>query len=871
MKLFDAKWKIWTFALVSSVVLLVGGYIGAKRYAWPKVKEWRIDRMNKVARDFLAQDDPANALLSARKTLQVSQDNVEAWRIAVAAAKKRQTPDVLFYQQNLATREPTKENYLELMRLALQFNAFQVAGQGIEALAKKAGDDPEFHALAARTYLRTGRTLPAKFHLVALTQLRPTDRTAQLDLAELEVADDPERKDRALRARVRGLADDPALRVRALTLLLKESIKANLRVETSELMTRLQAVPDLGVNERLLLLEAAGVVGGSALTLNLDRLQGEVADKPTDVVRVMEFLSRTNQGEKAVAWYATLPDATKKDEEVKRIVADVLLARRDWAALEAHLKTGSWPEREFLRQALLAYTYRTQARSAEFAEAWKAAVVAIGSDPAKSPVRARLLLQRAEQWKWLHERYDVVWKLFSLNPANVTVRLALAAWEHRQGNTANLNKLYARLIEIEPRDQVARNNFAYTSLLLDSNLARAGLIAAEHAAAFPDDPYLTTTYSFALFKQGKAAEALEKIEKLSPAELSEPDRMLLHAAYLARVGETSRAAELMKGIDLRRLLPEERRLGENTLLEISRRERSQGDQTRLAAIKQAHGTDGGPSGWIALVSSATRETASVDMQLADSLYASADWNGLHTMLRATDWKADDYLRLALISYVARMRDDAIQNRESWRQAVLATERNVARIQNLQALTTHWNWPAERMETVSLLYERNPTDKALLAELTKHYREAKRTRELMRIVTLYVGRTSDATDEAVAQAYYSLLGDTSVARAHVVAKTNFDATPTDVTRRLVHAFSLWKQKRAAEANTLLAELKADATSELVPIALVRAAIQADMNLLEEAQASLQAFNTETALPEEAALAARISAQLAKAAELAKSAK
>lgn len=865
MKLFDAKWKIWTFALVVSAILLVGGYAGAKRYAWPKMKAWRIERMNKVAREFLAKDDPANALLSARKTLQVSQDNIEAWRIAVAAAKKRQSSDVLFYQLNLAKREPTKANYLELMRLGLQFNAYSYAGQGIEALAKKAGDDPEFHALAAQTYLRTGRTLPAKFHLVALTQLKPTDRAAQLDLAELEVADDPERKDRALRARVRSLADDPALRVRALTLLLRESIKANLRVETGEIMTRLQAVPDLGVNERLLLLEAAGIVGGSALTLNLDRLQAEVAGKPTDVVRVMEFLSRTSQQEKAIAWYATLPDETKKDEEVKRVVADAYLVRRNWPALEAHLKTGSWPNREFLRQALLAYTYRTQARSAEFSEAWKAAIVAIGNDPVKGRHNAALLLQRSEQWKWLHERYDVVWKMFSLNPANFSVRQALIAWERRQGNTANLNKIYARLIEIEPRDQVARNNFAYTSLLLDSNLARAGLIAAEHAAAYPDDPYLTTTYAFALFKQGKAAEALAKLETLSPAELSESERMLFHAAFLARVGETSRAAEIMKGIDLRRLLPEERRLGENAMLEIARRERSQGDETRLAAIKQAHGADGGPSGWLALVSAPTREAATVDMQLADSLYAAADWTGLHAMLRATDWKTEDYLRLALLSYVARGRDDALQSRESWRQALVAAERDVARAQNLQALATQWNWPTERIETVNILYERLPTAKPLLTELVKHYREAKRTREIQRVLTIYVSRTGDATDEAVAQAYYSILTDTSVARAHVVAKTNFEATPTDVTRRLVHAFSLWKQKRAAEANALLTDIKGEATSELVPIALVRAAIQADMNLLEEAQASLKAFNTETALPEESALAGKISAQLAKAAK------
>jgi cellulose synthase operon protein C len=866
MKFLPKKWQRWTVALLATMMFLAGGYVVARKYAWPTVKGWRVQRMNAVAREFLAKDDPANALLSARKTLQASQDNVEAWRIAVAASKKRDDPDVTFYQQNLAQRDPTKENYLELMRLGLKYNRYPYVGEGIKAIAKRANDDPEFHSLAAQTYLRTGKTLPAKYHLLALTQLRPTDRVAQLDLAEIEIAADPDRKDRALRARVRGLADDPALRVRALVLLLRESVKANLRVETGELMTRLQAVPDLGVNERLLLLEAAGIVGGNTLTtLNLDKLQSEVADKPQEVIRVVEYLARTGQHERTIAWYAALPEETKKDEDVKRVTADALLARGDWSALESHLKTGSWPTREFYRQALLAYAYKNQARPAEFAEAWKAAIVAVGTDPNVAGNKAKILLAKAEQWKWVHERYDVVWKLFSLNPANLPVRQALLIWEKQQGNTANLNKLFARVIDIEPRDQMARNNFAYTSLLLDANLSRAALIAAEHYAARPDDPFIVTTYAFSLFKQGKAAEALAKLETLSAAELSEPDRMLHRAVFLARVGEISRATEIMKGIDQRRLLPEERRLIENAKIEIARRERTQVDETRLTAIKQAQGAEGGANGWLALVLAPTREAATVEMQLADSLYAAADWTALHTMLRSKDWKSEEYLRLALLSYVGRMRDDNLQTREYWRQALAATNREVTRAQNLEALATAWKWPAERIEAVNVLYERNSRDEALLKELLTYYREAKRTRELVRVLTLNVSRTSDTTAEAVALAYYSLLTDVNAARAHVVAKDAYDAAPEDGSRRLVHAFSLWKQKRTAEANALVTGLNGVTTSELVPVALLRAGIQADLGLLEEANSNLKAFNTDTALPEEAALASKIAAQLAKAAE------
>jgi cellulose synthase operon protein C len=865
MKFFDAKWKRWTFASVLTVGLLVGGAVGGKRYLWPKIKSWRIERMNGEAREFLAKGDANNALLTARKTLQTSQENVEAWRIAVAAAKTRQTNEVLYYQQNLARLDPTKENYLELIRLCIRYNAFGPAMEAIKNVAKNANDDPEFHSLASQVYLRAGRKVAAKFHLLALTQLKPTDRAAQLDLAELQMADDPGRKDTGLRARVLLLADEPALRKRALTLLLRESISAKLRVETGELVGRLQAVPELGIAERLLLLEGATMTEGPLSPTILQQLQTEVSKEPIDVVRVMDFLARSGQGRQAVAWFPSLPEETRKDENVRRTVAEILLTLRDWRALEAHLKSGTWPTLEFVRQALLAYTYRAQQRPSDFAEAWKATLLAIGSDPIKDPQKAGYLLSRVEGWKWVTERYDVVWKLFTLVPTNAQFREALMTWERRQGNTANLNKIFARHVEVEPTSALARNNLAYSSLLLDSNIARMGVIAAELAASFPDNPYFVTTHAFALFKQGNAAEALKRLEALSATELSAPERMLLRAVFLARTGETARAAELMKGIKLQPLLPEEQRLGEGVFLEIARRERTQGDKNRLVELQQKQGTDAGGAGWLALLTPEARAAATVEMQLTEPLYASGNWAGLQTALRTVDWKNDNYLRLALQAYASRMRGDSLQSRDTWKQALASADRNPVRVQNLQNLTIQWNWNQERFETINSMFERAPTDRNLVAELLKHHRETKRTGEMVRVLTAHVGRTSDNTAEAVALAYYSLLTDANLSRAHVLAEKTFTAAPDDVSRRLAYAFSLLKQRRAAEAQTLLAEIKAGESSDLAPVSLVRAAVQAELGAFEEARASLALFDSTTALPEEAALAARIALQLSREAE------
>lgn len=854
MKFALKRWKRWLLGSLLAVALLGGGYYVARHLAWPAFKDWRIARMNRDGRAFLAAGDPANALLTARKSLQSSTRNPEGWRLAVASSLARSRPEAVWYQENLSKEEPTRENRLELMRLALRFEVPGYAFGAMKALEGEARSDPEFHRLAAQVYARTGQLAEARSHLTALTALSPDDRAAQFDLAEIQLAADPARKDAALRARVLGLADDPGLRERALTLLLRDNLAGKVTAGTAELVRRLQLTPDLGVPGRLLVIEGLFLLGRPEAASLLAQLQAEVPGQPADVVRVLDFFTRTGRAEQAQPWVATLPAATRQDEDVQRLVAEALLTRRDAAGLEAYLRGGHWANRDYLRAALLAHAYRDLGRSADFAEAWKLALVSGGSDLR----RATALLARADEWKWVTERHEVVWKLFALVPTNESVQRILILWERHQGNTANLNRLFTRIVEIQPADEVARNNLAYTSLLLGANLARASQLAAELTAANPGNPYYATTHALALYKQGKVAEALARLDALSAVERAEPVRRLLRALCLARLGQAGPAADEMNGVVLREMLPEEKRLAESGRTEIARLDRVQGNRSRLQrpGLEQNPGT----AGWLALVAPATRSAATTDMQLADSLYAAPDWTGLQELLKTADWKDADYLRWALRARVARQLDDGRQSAESWRQALALADRNPARLQNLRALASRWQWTRERIETLNLIFERTPGDRVLLAELLEYYRTAGRTPELLRVLGLYLAEHTDMTDETVAQAYYSLLLDTNVARAHVVARSAFEAAPADTGRRMVYVFSLWKQRRAAEARPLLNEAGDSAVSDLVPVPLLRATIQVQLGEAEPARVSLARFNAGNALPEETALAARLAAQL-----------
>jgi hypothetical protein len=129
-----------------------------------------------------------------------------------------------------------------------------------------------------------------------------------------------------------------------------------------------------------------------------------------------------------------------------------------------------------------------------------------------------------------------------------------------------------------------------------------------------------------------------------------------------------------------------------------------------------------------------------------------------------------------------------------------------------------------------------------------------------VLGLYLAGTSASSDEAVIHAYYSLLLDSNVTHAQVVARNAFEAAPTDGMRRTVYLFSLWKQHRAREAGPLLAELKAGTGTGLVPAPLIRALILMQTGETEAARASLAQWNASVALPEETALAKWLSGLL-----------
>lgn len=856
-RLFSRKRRISLPVVITALILLVAiGYAGAKWVAIPRAKAWRERRTNDVAREKLQQGDLAGAMTAVHTSLRYNQSNLDTWRLGAEIAAKQKSAEQLYFTQRIAQLQPTLENKLRFLKLALDYNAIQQAREMVDTVKAEGANSAEFLDLAATISRRTGNPTGAKYYLMSLLKLKPDNNQARFDLAQLRLFEGYEENKPAIRAEIRSLANDPELRPRALALLLADAVKEQKANEAVELAGQIGMTPNAAPTHQILAAEALHRFAPTQFTTYLTQLQKTFSENADKTSILASYLINVGLAADARQWIESLPEPVRTAEIVQTIQAQAMLQMKDWPALESFLRPLKWKENEYVRHAMLAHMYRARGDKRNFDEEWRLAVI----ETSNNIRRVQALLTLVSGWSWQDEKYEMLWKRFSIAPSHENTRQQLLAWETSRGNTAALNRLFARIIEVDQQDLVAKNNFAYTSLLLGTNMQRAYEIARELTQAEPKNPYYASTQALALYKQGKPREALNLLESVGAvALLSKPERMMMQALFLAESGDTARAADVVQNIRPNALpLPEERRLYTTALASISKAQREQGNVARLAAITAAQSGED-PSerkSWIALLPEQLRSKPSVQMELSDTLYANDDYRALESTLKNERWEENDFLRLALLTYAQRGLNQASSATITWRTAVAAAGSGTPQLTALVEMCDRWGWAPERLELLGRMYQRDPSDTKVFNELVEHFNKTGQTRELAR---LYERRLEDNPDDRDAKgrlAYYSLLTGTNLSRAHVLAKEAYDDAPENPLRAKAYALSLLKQSRGADSLRVLENLPEQKESGQAQTSLLRAAAAAQRHDENQSRALLQNFDASTALPEEAAMAESI---------------
>lgn len=858
MKILPRNRSLRITVIVVAVVAFLGvGAVGARHILIPYLKSWREKRANDVARDYLQKGDYPNAILAVRKTLSYNQNNIDAWKLAVEITEKQNVPDVVFYQQHLAGLNPTFENRLKAIQVAVKYHAYREAETLIGQIGQEGAKSPEFLDLAATVSRRSGNPTKAKYYLMSLVSLQPNNSKARFELAQLRLVEGSAENKPSIRAEIQTLASDPEYRARALALLLTDSLQAQNSSESLELADQLAAAPDILPPNNVMVAESYRRFAPAKFKPYLTQLEQKFATDADKVVVLANYLVANEMAGEARKWTDSLDDKIKAVEGVQVTYAYALLIEKDWTALESYLRNCKWNENEFARYALLAYRYRVAGQDRDFNESWKLAMIEVGNNPR----RLQTLLAQVNSWNWQDQKFELLWKRFMLEPTNHAIRNQLIVWERGRGNTAALNRLFARIVELDPSDTDSKNNYAYTSILLGINLDRAYQSAREAYESNPKNGFYATTQAFALYRQSKYAEALDIIQGLGVVALTVPERTMLQAIILIANGKYEEGANLAMSLKADAFLPEERRLLSDALVSVERSRREQGSAARLLALTSNSTQTGDRKSWLRSLPSSLREPATVQMELADSLYGNDDYKGLENALKGDRWEDRDFLRHGLLAYSQRQQQKLSEARDTWRSAVAAAGSQMVRLNTLAELAHRWNWTAEYIEILNRTFQRDPTDVKAYGELTDFYTKNNQTAELAKIYQLRLEGNPTDSEAKTRFSYYSLLTNSNVSRAYVLAREAYEAAPENALNAKVFAFSLYKQSRASDGWRLVEKLADQKEAGPVQLSLVKAALAAQQNQVKEAKTLLGTFDASSALPEEAALADTIAKTIA----------
>lgn len=549
-------WSVKRGLILVGVLAVIAVGVWAGR---PAYRGWQERRSVQQATEFLAAKDYRNAMLAARRALAANPSSVEASRLMAHLTETLRLPAALDWRQRLVDLQPEDlTNRLQLARTAILLGNFPRAAETLRGVPATNHNEPAYHQLAAAVAIGLTNLNLAEHHFGEAARLDPTNKLVRLNRAVLHLQATDQTVVQGAVQTLEQLRDDPVLRKDALRHLAQAAARNNDWPTALALTAELQAEAGSPVEDRLLHLTILQKSGSPDFKTCLDSLEAEWAASPTKINALTTWLLGHQMTEEAARWLENLTAEIRSQPPVILARADVMVARKDWTALQALLQDAKWGDLDFARLALLARAAREERQEIAAQANWRAAVKAASEGPKPLTTLAGM----AQNWGWEREHEELLWTLLQRWPGERWVVQSLNQMYLAAGNTRGLHKLHAAFVAYDPTDLVAKNNFAALSLLLNLQTSRAHELARELYAQSPTNAVIASTYAYSLHLLGRTAEGLRALEALSPTQLAQPNIAAYYGVLLAVDGRTDVAKHYFDLASKARLLPEEQLLVE---------------------------------------------------------------------------------------------------------------------------------------------------------------------------------------------------------------------------------------------------------------------------------------------------------------------
>jgi len=548
------RWQTW--AMLVCLIAAVGfGY----KYGLPRYHKHVERNYAMQAERYAVRGDFSRAMLRARQLLNMNPDDTTAIRVIADVADYFGSPYALQWRQRLVFLNPDSTNRLALARTALRAEAFPfpTATKALNDIAQTNRQSSAYQLAAGALAIKLNDLQAAEQHYEQALKLNPNDPVNRMSLAVVRLQSGDPKLITDSRTTLELLRTDRQLGLLATRSLVGESVArreyARAEAFSQQILTNQQAT----FSDRIVHLAILNIEKSPRFTAFLGETKKSAEENPFYVGALLSWMNRSGYAQSALDWVKGLPPQLTKSGLVPIAIADSYVSLGQWKGLTAYLQKERWIEMDPVRMGMMSFASWKDNGGKQYSSAiWQQAILLSEG----SPTMLNTLAEMAAGWGWKEETEDVLWSANRKYPVQSWPLTALERLYTGQRDTAGLRRVFRAMIERDPKDAQARNNFAMVSLLLGTDTEQARKTAAELHVAEPENPVFVSTYAFSLYQQGHSQEAVQALRALGLNRLDDPSLAAYYGVFLSAAGDTQTARTYLSKSAKAFLLPQEQAL-----------------------------------------------------------------------------------------------------------------------------------------------------------------------------------------------------------------------------------------------------------------------------------------------------------------------
>jgi cytochrome c-type biogenesis protein CcmH/NrfG len=251
--------------------------------------------------------------------------------------------------------------------------------------------------------------------------------------------------------------------------------------------------------------------------------------------------------------------------------------------------------------------------------------------------------------------------------------------------------------------------------------------------------------------------------------------------------------------------------GYKTMLADLQRGVTNNDGAKISALAtwlMANTTPDSTLTWLRSLPMDTQTNQPTALLIAQCLSIKQDWPGLQAWIQKQDWGGMDFLRHAYLAQTLQGQDLAATSETEWQKAVSLANNQKPSLVMLLRLAAQWKWESKGEDILWAIVNKYPDEQWANEALTQILFTSGRTRPLMMLYGQQLKQ--DLSDFSVENnlAMCALLLDAQEMKPHELALSLFKKDPTNPSYLSTYAFSLYSQKKYAEALKVIEQLTPD---------------------------------------------------------------